>query len=135
MSNNPTSNSTGHILLVDDEPDLLAVNSKLLSVSGFEVSTTTSGQEAAKLVAREKIDLVILDMMMPQIDGVETLKRIRAARSDQKVVILSGFSEGDKIAEVRQLGVLAFLKKPFESATMVKTLRDALDGKRSLDIP
>ena len=135
MSNNPTSNSTGHILFVDDEPDLLAVNSKLLSVLGFEVSTTTSGQEAAKLVARGKIDLVILDMMMPQIDGVETLKRIRAARSDQKVVILSGFSEGKKIAEVRQLGVLAFLKKPFESATMVKTLRDALDGKRSLDIP
>ena len=120
---------------MDDEPDLLAVNSKLLSVLGFEVSTTTSRQEAAKLVAREKIDLVILDMMMPQIDGVETLKRIRAARSDQKVVILSGFSEGDKIGEVRQLGVLAFLKKPFESATMVKTLRDVLDGKSSLDIP
>lgn len=129
MKDNPQIKRTEHILLVDDEPDLLAVNSKLLGALGFEVSTTTSGADAVDRIEGQEIDLVILDMMMPVMDGVETLREIRSRVPGQKVVILSAFAEDDQVRDVKALGISAYLKKPLELSKMSAVIRQVLDGK------
>ena len=134
MDRNPQRKRTEHILLVDDELELLAVNSKLLATLGFEVSTTTSGLDAVERIQGQEIDLVILDMMMPVIDGVETLRRIRSSVPDQKVVILSAYAEDDQVLDVKALGISAYLRKPFELAKISTVLREVLDGKVVDDI-
>lgn len=134
MNNNPQGKRMEHILLVDDEPDLLAVNSKLLGTLGFEVSTTTSGADAVERIQGQEIDLVVLDMMMPVMDGVETLRQIRDRVPHQKVVILSAYAEDEQVLDVKALGISAYLKKPFELAKMSAVLREVLDGRIVDDI-
>lgn len=123
-----------HILLVDDQPDLLAVNSRLLSGVGYQVDTVLSGQDAVDFVKQNDVDLIVLDMVMPGMDGEETLREILKLRPDQKVIILSAFAERDKVAAVKKLGVYGYLEKPFVLQTMLLTLRNALDGHAADDI-
>ena len=128
VRNEITTPNTETILLVDDEKELLRVNSRLLTTLGYQVLSAESGQEALDLLHNHDVDLVVLDMLMPGMDGVETLRRIRQIRPDQKVVILSAFAEPEKVEEVKKLGVLDYLKKPLSLQTMTATLRSALDG-------
>ena len=116
------------ILLVDDEAELLRVNSRLLATLGYQVLSARNGHAALDCLERQRVDLVVLDMVMPDLDGVETLKRIREILPDQKVVILSAFAEPEKVEEVKTLGVMAYLKKPVSLQSMMTTLRSALDG-------
>jgi CheY-like chemotaxis protein len=128
------SNSPEHILLVDDQPELLTVNSKLLTSVGYRVDAVPSGQEAVDFVKQQDVDLIVLDMVMPGMDGEETLRQILACKPDQKVVILSAFAETEKVEAVKALGVYGYLQKPFVLKTMLQVLRDALDGKISGDL-
>jgi len=132
-----TKKSTPHgerILLVDDEVELLRVNARLLTTLGYRILSAKNGQEALDLLLSHDIDLVVLDMLMPGMDGVETLRRIRGVRPDQKVVILSAFAEPEKVKEVKKLGVLAYLKKPLSLQSMTTVLRNALDGNQDEDM-
>ncbi len=130
-TNTENSKPQEHILLVDDQPDLLAVNSKLLSGVGYRVDTVNSGQKAVDFVEEHDVDLIVLDMVMPGLDGEQTLRTILGFKPDQKVIILSAFAEGDKVDAVKKLGIYGYLQKPFDLKTMLQTLRDALDGKIS----
>ena len=67
-------------------------------------------------------------MVMPEMDGAETLRRIRQIKPEQKVVILSAYAEPDKVAEVKELGIYAYLQKPFSLQKMEETVRNAIDG-------
>lgn len=112
------------ILLVDDEPELLAVNQLLLSSLGHSVHTIPNGHDAVEYLKTHQADLVILDMVMPGMDGVATLKAIKAIKPDQRVVILSAFAEKEKIDEVKGIGIHAYLQKP---ATM-KVLAEVIES-------
>ena len=122
-------NKKQHILLVDDEKELLHVTSMLVANLGYHVDTASSGQEALAKLDTSSADLVVLDMVMPEMDGVETLRRIKGKNPDQKVIILSAFAEPDKVTAVRSLGILAYVRKPFDLGTISAVLRDALAGK------
>ena len=122
------------ILLVDDELELLRVNSRLLTTLGYQILSAKSGPEALDVLLSHDVDLIVLDMLMPGMDGVETLRQIRELRPDQKVVILSAYAEPEKVEEVKKLGVLAYLKKPLSLKTMTTTLRSALDGHQNEDM-
>jgi two-component system cell cycle sensor histidine kinase/response regulator CckA len=102
------------ILVVDDIKDQREIASKILSRLGYSVKTVTSGEEAAKLLEKQKVDLIVLDMIMPPgIDGLETYKRIINFHPDQKAIIASGFSETERVKEAQQLGVGGYVKKPY----------------------
>jgi CheY-like chemotaxis protein len=116
------------ILLVDDEIELLKVSARLLGTLGYTVHKANGGQEALDFLSAGHADLVVLDMVMPHMDGVETLRNIRKMKPEQKVVILSAFAEPDRIAQVKELGVYAYIQKPFAVDNMARTLRNALDG-------
>jgi two-component system cell cycle sensor histidine kinase/response regulator CckA len=102
------------ILVVDDIEDQREIASKILSQLGYSVKSVPSGEEAAKLLEREKVDLIVLDMIMPHgIDGLETYKRIINLHPGQKAIIASGFSETERVKEAQQLGAGNYVKKPY----------------------
>lgn len=113
------------ILVVDDAKDQREIASSMLSTLGYEVDAVSSGEEAVEYLKQRSVDLIVLDMIMdPGIDGLDTYKRILQVHPDQKAIIVSGFSETDRIREAQSLGAGAYIKKPYsleKIGTAVKT--------------
>ncbi len=101
-------------MVVDDEEDLCRLLAESLRREGFQVAAATSGREALALVEQEPPDLIILDLAMPEMDGIETLRRIRERGVRAKVVILTAYGTAQRAREAMALGVREFLGKPFE---------------------
>lgn len=122
------------ILLVDDERELLKVASRLIGGLGYSVETASSGAAALAKLEAEPFDLVILDMVMDAMDGVETLRRIREFAPRQAVIILSAFAEPEKVQAVRTLGILAYVRKPFNLGALSAAISDALQGRATSEV-
>jgi DNA-binding NtrC family response regulator len=103
----------GRVLLVDDERMLRRVIRRGLVRAGFEVVEAENGVAALELLARERFDLVVSDVHMPLMDGVELLEALSTAQSAVPVVLISGSLEVQGKEEARRLGAFDFLKKPF----------------------
>jgi signal transduction histidine kinase len=102
------------ILVVDDVREQREVAAKILSQLGYSVSLASSGEEAVKLIENETADLIVLDMIMPPgIDGLETYERIVSNHPNQKAIIVSGFSETDRVKKALRLGAGTYVKKPY----------------------
>ena len=120
--------STGHILVVDDEPSMLKYLQTVLELDSYRVSTASNGTEAVEKVNRTNPDLVLLDMVMPGPDGLETLQRIREARPTTKVVMLSCVRDTRKVAQAMRLGAQDYLSKPVQKEEMAEVLRFCLQN-------
>jgi len=119
---------TEKILVVDDDDIQREVSSLLLTKLGYEVSSVKSGEKAIEFLKENPQDLVILDMVMPGgIDGTETYRQILKIRSQQRAIILSGFSETDRVLEVQRLGAGAFVKKPVTQKIIAAAVRTELE--------
>ncbi len=106
----------GTVLLVEDEQHVRSVAALALRSAGLEVLEAGDGHEALQ-VARDparKIDLILLDLTMPWLSGEETLRRLRMQGAQQKVILMSGYSENDATRRCMELGAVAFVQKPFE---------------------
>lgn len=123
-----TGNET--ILLVDDEWLLLDLAREILSLQGYSIVTASSGEEAVETIisSEEQIPLVILDMAMPGMNGLETLRAIRAHDPDIRAIISSGFHASKKMREVVGAEVDAFVNKPYEIDHLVREVRRLLDS-------
>ena len=119
--------SAGHILIVDDEPGMRRYLQTVLELDAYKVSTASNGVEAIDKVRRDRPDLVLLDMVMPGPDGLETLKRIREARPTTKVVMLSCVRDTRKVAMAMRLGAHDYLSKPVQKEEMDDVLRFCLE--------
>jgi two-component system, NtrC family, response regulator AtoC len=103
------------ILVVDDEPSIRKYLQTLLEVDGFAVETATSGKEALeKIGAGERPDFVILDVLMPEMDGLETLRQLMQVDRTLNVIMLSCSNEVTTVVEAIRIGALDYLTKPFE---------------------
>ena len=120
--------STSHILVVDDEPSMLRYLQTVLELDSYRVSTASNGLEAVDKVQRDSPDLVLLDMVMPGADGLETLQRIREARPSTKVVMLSCVRDTRKVAQAMRLGAQDYLSKPVQKEEMDEVLRFCLEN-------
>src|ERR1700747_2996900 len=110
---------TANILLVDDEPGMLRYIRTLLEVDDHKVETASTGEEALERVQKGlQPDLVLLDLLMPGIDGLETLERLREMRPGVKVVMLSCVSDTRKVVQAIRLGAHDYLTKPFQKAEL-----------------
>ena len=123
--------SAGHILIVDDEPGMRRYLQTVLELDSYRVSTAANGEEAVEKVQREKPDVVLLDMVMPGFDGLETLKRIRESRPTTKVVMLSCVRDTRKVAMAMRLGAHDYLSKPVQKEEMDDVLRFCLEHSGS----
>ena len=116
------------ILLVDDEAYILDVGSKMLGKMGYTVLKADCGEAAVSVFEenRSDIDLVILDMIMPDIGGGEVFDRLRDIRADVKVLLASGYSMGDASAIIDR-GCNGFIQKPFSMETLSHAVREVID--------
>src|ERR1035437_1081933 len=119
--------SAGHILVVDDEPSMLRYLQTVLELDSYKVTTACNGAEAVEKVQRVNPDLVLLDMVMPEGDGLETLQRIRESRPTTKVVMLSCVRDTRKVAMAMLLGAHDYLSKPVQKEEMDDVLRFCLE--------
>jgi two-component system KDP operon response regulator KdpE len=124
MSMNETNEKLS-VLVVDDQPKVLRFIEINLKLRGFEVISTTSGQEALDLVKSAKPDIMLLDIIMPRIDGFEVLKELRTF-SDLPVITFSA-SPGNYDSAM-QLGANDFIPKPFKTDEMVSRIKKLLCG-------
>jgi CheY-like chemotaxis protein len=121
---------TENILIVDDEDTVRNTISLMLKNLGYQVYLASSGMEAIEMYQRHKaeIDLIILDIIMPQMDGQQTYIQIMRINPDVKVLICSGYSQHNSIKEMLlDEGVVGFMRKPVEIAQLSQVVREALD--------
>ncbi len=117
------------LLIVDDIEEQRDGAKMILDKLGYEVTTVSSGERAVEFLKNNNVDLVLLDMIMePGIDGIETYKRIKKFKPNQKVIIVSGFAEGEQINKIKQMGILIIVKKPFKIKELAFAVRKALDS-------
>ncbi len=115
------------ILIVDDEPEMISLLQTALKELGYTIRTARNGMEAIES-ASEDIHLIILDMIMPVMDGITALRGIRQKNPDVKVLISSGYTSPEKAPMLERIGIEGFVQKPFELAKLASTVRDVLDG-------
>jgi two-component system, NtrC family, response regulator AtoC len=115
------------ILLVDDEPGMLRYIRTLLEVDDHHVQTASTGEEALEIVQKGlRPDLVLMDLLMPGIDGLETLEQLRKLQPGVKVVMLSCVNDTKKVVQAIHLGATDYITKPFEKAELDKVIDQCL---------
>ena len=123
----------GHrVLLVDDEVEFTAVLSERLEARGLRVTVVDNGQAALAQVADTTFDAIILDLAMPGMDGIETLKRLRAINRDLQIILLTGRATVDLSVEAIKLGAVDLLEKPANLKDLMAKIDAASSRKKEL---
>jgi len=120
------------VLLIDDEQDFLDVLAERMRDRGMQVQTTTSAVEAMDLAEEEGYDAVILDLMMPEMDGLEALTRLLDKNPDLQIILLTGHATIEKGIEAMKLGAMDFLEKPIDIQTLNEKIKEAKAHKMVL---
>jgi PAS domain S-box-containing protein len=121
----------GTVLLVDDEEMILDVGLRMLNKLGYEVLTARNGIEALRIYSenQDKIDVIILDMVMPQMNGGDTFDKIKEVDTDAKVLLSSGYSIDGQANEILARGCKGFIQKPFNMQSLSQNIRMVLENK------
>jgi len=118
------------VMIVDDEEVLRDVLEVVLRREGFDVVLAASGEEALSLLDGDEVDLVILDVMLPGISGIDTLRAIRISNPTLPVVVITAFSSIDGAIEAMKFGAFHYIPKPFKNEEVVLTVNKALEQRR-----
>jgi len=115
------------ILVVDDKQEQRDYASLLLTTLGYTVFTVSSGEQCVEFLKTREVDLMLLDMIMdPGMDGLDTFREVKKIRPGQKAIIVSGFSETDRVKEAQGLGAGSYVKKPYLMKTIARAIREEL---------
>ena len=117
------------ILVVDDELPIRKLLYEALTGKGYQVSSASSGEKAIVLLKKQRPDLIILDIGMPGMSGIETLREIRSIDNKVDVVMMSGVATDEMEREAREIGVSDFLFKGLAVDRFIKVVAKLLDGK------
>lgn len=117
------------VLLVDDEEAFLTTLAERLEMRGMKVTTVTRGEDAVVKVDNQDFDLIVLDLSMPGIDGLETLKRIKAKQPDAEIIMLTGEGSIRSSIEAIKLGAEDLLQKPVNITELVDKISEAKDKR------
>ena len=117
------------VLLVDDEQDFLETLSNRLEMRGLKVSAVTSGEQAISEAKQQDYDAIVVDLSMPGIDGLETLKRIKADNPNAEIIMLTGHGSIQSGVEAMKLGAGDFLQKPVELSELMSKIGEAKSKK------
>lgn len=118
------------ILLVDDEDELLKGMKIRLACWGYDVLIASNGEEAIRIAKERPVDAIILDIMMPGMDGIEVLKRIRRFNKKIPVFMLTAYGDGERFEKTRKLGISGFIHKGTEFENASEFVRVALKGQK-----
>jgi len=119
------------VLVIDDDEMVCSLIRKWIELAGSFADCVTSGEDALSLLRVQRYDLIFLDLRMPQINGVETLMRIKELSSETEVVICTSYFEGKLMEQALELGPLRVLKKPFDRQSL-ESILNARSSSRSI---
>jgi len=114
------------VLVIDDDEMMLHPLSVYLTGSGYNVISTADGPQGITIYKREKPDVVILDLGLPTMDGLEVLKEIRGYDSKAKVIIATGYGSPNTVGEALSSGAFAFIDKPFDVESLIEIIKAAI---------
>lgn len=115
------------ILIVDDEPDICEMLARLFSEEGYSATTVVSGKGAVKRVMEGEVDVVLLDIIMPQPDGIDVLRQIKSIRSGLPVVMMTAFGDLTTARDAMRLGAYDYITKPFDFECVKKIIQQGLE--------
>ena len=116
------------ILIVDDEPDMRLAVRNVLKLRGYEISEAGDGPTALEMAREHRPDLVLLDMRLPGMDGIEVLDGLKKIDDTVPVVMITGYGHIQSAVDVMKLGASEYLQKPFENAQLVETVKRFVQG-------
>jgi NADH-quinone oxidoreductase subunit E/NADP-reducing hydrogenase subunit HndA len=120
----------GNILVVDDEQIVLRSCERILSPEGYRVDTAVSAKEALSLLDGSLYDLIITDIKMPEMDGLEFMRQVRAKNPDINIVVITGYPSQESIKEALGLRIIDYLPKPFSPSHLLEAANNAVELKR-----
>lgn len=121
------------VLLVDDEEEFTEVLAERMAVRGIKVDVAANGADAITLVQGASYDAVILDMMMPGLDGIETLKLMLEENPNLQVILLTGHATLQKGIEAMKIGAMEFMEKPVDIDKLIAIIQEARTKREALD--
>lgn len=114
----------GEILVVDDDVTLLKTIRKVLEKVGFDVTTAKSGAEAMEFVKARDFDIIVMDIRMPDMNGISLLRRIRYSRDmDSRIIIMTAYASEESSIQAMELDANAYIKKPFELSEFLSCIK------------
>jgi CheY-like chemotaxis protein len=116
------------VLIADDEAEIRELIRRVLTPLDCDVWEADNGREVLRMVDQQRVDVVILDLVMPEMEGIETLQVLRNRRPQSKVLVISGAFDGSFLDCATMLGARAALKKPFSPKALVAQVRDLLES-------
>jgi DNA-binding response OmpR family regulator len=116
------------VLIVDDEPDVLLLLRIELEAEGYETLLAADGETAIRRILEERPDVVLLDVMMPVVDGWGVLQRLADHRSETRVIVLSAKASDGDVAHALELGAHEYVTKPFDPAALLATVAHVLQS-------
>jgi len=123
---------TEKVLLVDDEMDFLSIMSERMQNQGMSVSTAASAKQAIQMAGAQSFDAVILDLQMPEMDGLEALRVLKAQKPELQVILLTGHATIEKGVEAMKLGAMDLMEKPADLRILADKIKKAQARKMIL---
>jgi DNA-binding NtrC family response regulator len=127
MSKNATQTTPAAVLIVDDEANLRKTLADILRDEGYDVATAATGEEAVELCSQQHFDIILMDVRMPGIDGVEAFRRIRRRQEGVRVILMSAYALEDLKRAALDEGAIAFLSKPLDLAKTIQLIGEVKD--------
>ncbi len=122
--------SAERILLIDDDPVLLRVCAEVLHRQGYEIVTASTGQEGLQLLSHQPVAAAVVDIILPDINGLDVLKRIKETDPDVVVLLVTGYASLDTAIEALRCGAYDYVRKPFSNEDLVRIVRRGLDQRQ-----
>jgi DNA-binding NtrC family response regulator len=110
------------VLIVDDDRDIVKIVQTMLEDRGWGISAAYSGTEALDKVASQKPDVILLDIMMPEMNGIEVLKRIRKLDANARIIMITAFGDVESYLDSMELGAFEYINKPFETEELLELI-------------
>jgi len=120
---------TERVLLVDDEEEYLEIMSERMRARYIDVTTSTSAREALDMIATESYDAVIMDFMMPEMNGIEALKAIKEKNPEMQIILLTGHATVEKTVEAMKAGAMDLIEKPADLDALSEKIKSAHNQK------
>lgn len=115
------------ILVVDDQPGIRRLLAEVLSEQGYAVEEAANGYDGLQKAKELKPAIILMDMKMPGMDGIETLRELRRAGHTTKVIMMTAYGELEMINEAKELGAIAYITKPFDIVSLCQMIEKIVD--------